>query len=199
MVFTGLVMDGVTGECIPHKLVRLRDTDGNVVAEDFSKTYGGYRVEGDVQRSPHCGGGEPVVRDDPEPGQSLPTFTYLPRRTPVSDGAEQVDLFRLPWGAVDAGTEQPAQCRAPDRPDGGTARDAAVPDGATADAGTPVDASAPDAAGPDAGTAADASAPDAARPDAGAAVDASAPDAAPPDAGTAADAAVTDGATPDAG
>ncbi|MEW5847278.1 MAG: hypothetical protein AB2A00_00640 [Myxococcota bacterium] len=119
MTFTGVVADGDTGECIPFKLVRLRDRDGTVKAEDRSKSFGSYTVSGEVDRSPKgCPGGEPVIRDDPEAGQELPTYTYLPRRTPVDDFSERVDLFRFPWGTVDAGPNLPTSCTPP-RTDGG--------------------------------------------------------------------------------
>jgi hypothetical protein len=111
MVFTGQVMDGVTGTCLRGKLVRLRDRDGTVKAEDTSRTAGTYRLEGDVDQSPNCPGGEPVVRDDPVPGQALPTYGYLPRRHPSGGaGSAELDLLRVPYGTVDAGTGAPALC-----------------------------------------------------------------------------------------
>ena len=121
MLFTGVVMDNDTFVCIPFKLVRLKDRDGRVVAEDSSKSFGGYQLEGDVDRSPHCPGGEPVIRDLPDGGDT-PQYAYLPRRTPVDAGMERVDLFRVPFGTQDAGVGQPVQCRPPPR-DGGTNAD----------------------------------------------------------------------------
>lgn len=120
MVFTGQVMDNLTSECIPFKTVILRDRDGTRVAEDRSRSSGTYRLEGDVDRSHKCVGGEPVIRDEPDPGQQLPTYAYLPRRTPVDDSSEQVDLFRVPYGTLDAGVGQPALC-VPGTPDAGPA------------------------------------------------------------------------------
>lgn len=119
MTFTGQVMDARTGECIRGKLVRLRDRDGRVVSEDTSRSPGTYTLNGQVDRSPNCPGGEPVVRDDPDPGQSLPTYAYLPRRIPVNATSEQVDLLRVPYGTTDAGTGIPALCTPPAVADAG--------------------------------------------------------------------------------
>jgi hypothetical protein len=107
MVFVGRVVDGTTSACVPFKLVRLRDRDGTVPDEDNSRSDGTYRVEGEVERSPRCVGGEPTVRDEPADGQSIPTYTYLPQRTAISDGNEQVDLLRFPFGTLDAGAYVP--------------------------------------------------------------------------------------------
>lgn len=119
MVFTGQVMDAQTGACVANKTVILRDLDGRRVAEDRTRTGGNFRLSGKVQRSNRCPGGEPIVRDEPDTGQSLPTYDYLPRRQPEADGGTQVvDLLRVPWGAVDAGSAAPALCVLPP-PDGG--------------------------------------------------------------------------------
>jgi len=119
LTFTGFVMDGVTHECVAFKLVRLRDLDGTVKSEDTSKSFGGYQVQGDVQRSPNCGGGEPVIRDEPAAGQTFPEFAYLPISSPIDDVSIKTNLYRFPFGSVDAGTGHPETCLPPRR-DGGT-------------------------------------------------------------------------------
>ncbi|MBI5497328.1 MAG: hypothetical protein HY904_20105 [Deltaproteobacteria bacterium] len=119
LAFTGQVMDNTDFRCLRGKLVRLRDRDGTVVAEATTGSAGTYHLNGEVERSLGCGGGDPVIRDDPEPGQSLPTYAYLPRRTVVDSSNEQVDLLRVPYGVTDAGTTAPALCLPPPA-DGGS-------------------------------------------------------------------------------
>ena len=122
MVFLGTVMDAFTAECLRGRTVVLRDMNGARVAEDVSRSYGGYRLEGEVDRSTTCGGGEPVIQPDVIAGTTTATHRYLARRTPLRAGEETVDFFRVPWDLPDAGTDFPRAC-VPPLPDAGTAAD----------------------------------------------------------------------------
>lgn len=115
MTFSGYVMDGTTHECVGGKIVVLRNTDGTRVAEDTSKSFGGYLVKGVVKRSPNCGGGEAVIRDFPPDGGDFPEFVWLPVSTPVSDVEIKSNLLRFPFGTTDAGAGHPEVCLPPRR------------------------------------------------------------------------------------